>query len=243
MACGQLCRAFPWLPIDVQRPRTPGSTANLPLVVILSSIGRQAEQDQEEKVSKQCSSESFASFFIDSLWISHQASGSHSFLHSFPSSLYLANPHTHNVSKFVKQQNLKKKRITKYPTLEAVAGHSEWHSIPFSPYILTYLQVFIAMSHWSGSRPAVFSTPRTLGSHWGSSWMDILLLSCVVEILYFWVCRVDFFHMRQQIIGWVNDEIRQIRVLALGLGGCKVSRPVSSPLSSRPRWALQHCPS
>lgn len=59
----------------------------------------------------------------------------------------------------------------------------------FSTYILTYLQVFITMSHWSGSRPAVFSTPQTLGSHWGSSWMDILLLSCVVEILYFWVCR------------------------------------------------------
>lgn len=45
----------------------------------------------------------------------------------------------------------------------------------------------------SGSRPPVLSTSRTLNSHWGSFWMDILLLSYVVEILYFWVCTVDPF--------------------------------------------------
>ena len=35
----------------------------------------------------------------------------------------------------------------------------------------------------SGSRPPVWSTSQTLGSHWDSFWMDILLLSYVVEIL------------------------------------------------------------
>lgn len=67
---------------------------------------------------------------------------------------------------------------------------------------LPYVQMLIAMSHWSGSRSLASAPSSILGPHWdsivntGSSrglFLVILLLSGVVKIPQLWIIRTDFF--------------------------------------------------
>jgi len=82
-----------------------------------------------------------------------------------------------------------------------------------------HLQMFIAMSHWSGSRPLASATPSILGLHWYSS-----KLSCCGPVL--WILQL-----------WVG----QLKDLDLGLGVNCVDQATGSPLSAPLEEALQHC--
>ncbi|KAL6034450.1 hypothetical protein STEG23_019818 [Scotinomys teguina] len=53
-------------------------------------------------------------------------------------------------------------------------------------------KVFIAKSHWSGSRPLASATLLMLGRYWSSS-----VVPCVTEVLQLWVCRTGPFTVRQ----------------------------------------------
>jgi hypothetical protein len=54
-----------------------------------------------------------------------------------------------------------------------------------------YLQMFIAMSLWSGSRPLASASLSVVDAHGLLS--DILFLPCVMEILQLWICRTSPF--------------------------------------------------
>jgi hypothetical protein len=53
-----------------------------------------------------------------------------------------------------------------------------------------YLQIFIAMCHWSGLRPLASAILSILDPHGDPL---NLLLSCVMEILQLWICRTGPF--------------------------------------------------
>ena len=72
------------------------------------------------------------------------------------------------------------------------------HNIPFFAICL-YLQIFIAVSHWSVSRPLDSATLSIQGLL-----SAILVLPCVMEILQLWICRTGPFHVLQQIIDGVD---------------------------------------
>ena len=73
---------------------------------------------------------------------------------------------------------LQKKIKSKYKTSQH-GSCSESHCVPQYTLLSTYLhsQIFVAMSHWSGSRPLVSATPSILDPHWDSTWIP-----CVMEI-------------------------------------------------------------
>ena len=80
---------------------------------------------------------------------------------------------------------------------------------PLSTHL--HLQMFIAMSHWSGSRSLASVTIINIGSSPGLLPVD-LLLPCVMEILQLWISRA---------VPFTNDadlEMAQLKVLDLGLG-------------------------
>lgn len=83
--------------------------------------------------------------FIGSFWISHHAPHSHS-----PSCPLVSPLHLNNLS----HKNL--------------VGAVVCHSVPFSTLCL---QLFITMSHQSGSRTLAAATLSILEPHWDSSWM------------------------------------------------------------------------
>ena len=67
----------------------------------------------------------------------------------------------------------------KYLVVEAVVCSTVFHSISFC---LCFLQMFIAMSHWSSMRPLASATPSILEPHWDSSslscWCPVSWRSC-----------------------------------------------------------------
>jgi hypothetical protein len=101
-----------------------------------------------------------------------------------------------------------------------------------------YFRMFIAMSHWSGSRPLASAILSVLESHW-----DLSLLSCccpcVLEFLQRWICRTNPSHP-QQFLDGVDVGVGQLKVLTLGLGGSWVAHPASSPAPPLPGPAPQH---
>ena len=113
---------------------------------------------------------------IDYLWVSHHAPSSHSPSHPFistlcPCSLPLKIKHTitrtsHHRSCSVSQC------VPQY--------------IPLSTHL--HLQMFIAVSHWSGSRHLASATPSILDHRWDSS-----LLSCVTESMQLFISRTGPF--------------------------------------------------
>lgn len=74
----------------------------------------------------------YLNFFIDSWWLSHHASLSHS-SHPLASALYPCNPLP--PEKF--KSNIKKQNKTKNLSVEVVVWSSGLHSIFFRPYIFT----------------------------------------------------------------------------------------------------------
>lgn len=77
---------------------------------------------------------------------------------------------------------------------------------------LLYLQVCIAMSHWSGVR---FSYTVHTGSSSGLL-SSILLLLCVTETLQRWTSPL---HALQQFIDGVDDGVSHLKAPDLGLVG------------------------
>ena len=51
-----------------------------------------------------------------------------------------------------------------------------------------HLQMFIAMSHWSGSRPLASATPSILDPHQGCP--RKVCFANVIDIRHLWICRI-----------------------------------------------------
>jgi hypothetical protein len=78
--------------------------------------------------------------------------------------------------------------------------------------------MFNAMSCWSGRRASVFSYSVNTGSSLGLL-PDSLLLPCVMEILWFGICRTSpFMHSSSSLI-FVSVGVGGIKALDLGLRG------------------------
>lgn len=120
--------------------------------------------------------------------------------------------------KQIKQIKIKKKPFyplsfpfSNTPSLDLVAlGAVVCHTAkPFLQSAL--LQIFIAGSHWSGSRPFVCGSPSSLDLHLS----DILLLLQLIESLW-----VQFYRTRlQQDIDRTDYRVDHPNALAVDLGG------------------------
>ena len=86
-----------------------------------------------------------------------------------------------------------KQQTIKNHSMEAVVCHRVSQCVPQSIPLSThlYLQMFIAMSHWSGSRSLASVTPSILDPQ--GLLPIILLLPCVMEILQLWISRIHPF--------------------------------------------------
>jgi hypothetical protein len=91
------------------------------------------------------------------------------------------------------------------------------HTVYLLPKQL-YLQMFIAMNHWSGLRPLSSATLSILDPPKDSSPISCLL-PCVIESLKFWFCRTSPFYAHQQFIDKVDVGVDQLKALDLSLGG------------------------
>ena len=80
---------------------------------------------------------------------------------------------------------------------------------------LLYVQMFIVMHYWSGSKPLASATPPILDPHRGLL-LD-MLLPYVMEILQFWIFRTGpFVHSNSS---WIDDAVSQLKALDLDLCG------------------------
>lgn len=80
--------------------------------------------------------------------------------------------------------------------------------------------MFVARSHWSGSRPVAFATLSTLHPYQGSSRVPCGLRQ---EILQLWICRAEPFRLLQQFTDRVDGEMGQLKAL-----GGRASSPSAS---------------
>ena len=71
--------------------------------------------------------------------------------------------------------------------MEAAAWPLESHRLPFSPFIFTWKCSLVRL------KVSGFCYTTNTGLSLGLL-LDILLLSCVMEILQFWICRVGPSH-------------------------------------------------
>lgn len=85
--------------------------------------------------------------------------------------------------------------------------------------------MFIAMNHWSGSRPLASAALSILEPFWDS--LDILLLPPAALGL-----QDRSLHVFQQFIDGVDVGVGFLIALVLGLGDIWVGQPASSPSSS-----------
>lgn len=112
------------------------------------------------------------------------------------------------------------KHKNKKPPLHGSYGVS-WCAIQSAPLPKQlHLQMLIARSHCSCSRPSASAILCNIGSLPGLL-SNILLLSCVTEVLQVWSLL-----MLQQFLYGVDVQTGQFKALDLGLGGSWVGWPV-----------------
>lgn len=93
-----------------------------------------------------------------------------------------------------------------------------------------YLQRFIAVNHWSGSRPLVSTIAPILNPPWDYSWISCCRVSWRSAAL---ALQDQPLHKIQQFIDRVNVWLGQLKALNLSLGGSQVvSTPAFLPLYS-----------
>lgn len=91
--------------------------------------------------------------------------------------------------------------------------------------------MFIALSHWSGSKPLPSALPLIMGSLWSSSWIScpVSWRSCSFGSVGLSLSHTLTVHRRGGY--WGCQPIAQV----LGLGGCWVGQLVGSPTQSAVR--------
>jgi hypothetical protein len=102
-----------------------------------------------------------------------------------------------------------------------------------------YLPMFIAMSHWSGSRPLVSATLSILGPQWDSS-----QISCCYGVSrrpWSFGSAGPASYTLQQFKDGVDVGVGKLGALDQCLGGSWVGQPASSPVPSSQSSALPHC--
>ena len=118
--------------------------------------------------------------FIDSLWILHQVLQSHLSPCPSISTLYSCNLPLKTNKQTKQQQN-----------------HVAW-KLQYAPQCTLlpknlYLQMFVALSHWSSSKPLASATLSVLDSQWDFSWISCCWTSYVMELLQLWVYKTGSF--------------------------------------------------
>jgi hypothetical protein len=104
---------------------------------------------------------------------------------------------------------------------EKIKSHCGSRSVPqCAPHYtllstLLCLQMSIAMTPWSGTRPLASATLSILEPHWDSSQRSCCL-PCAMKILEFWICRTGLW-MHSAVHWWIDVGMVQFKALDLVL--------------------------